>query len=114
MEAAVFEKAKMSHMTTSDRVTASREAKRLILAINEIYKETKDENLMETDINLYGMIAQEVETALDKVGHKNFGGWSEEEDGSQKLAQSMFIYPLINAIQELSAEVEELKAKLKD
>lgn len=46
-EASEFEKAKMSHMTTSDRVTASREAKRLILAINEIYKETKDSNLMD-------------------------------------------------------------------
>lgn len=37
----------MSNMTTSDRVTASREAKRLILAINEIYKKTKDEELMD-------------------------------------------------------------------
>ncbi|TLP72861.1 hypothetical protein [Maribacter sp. ACAM166] len=46
-EAAVFEKAKMSHMTTSDRVTASREAKRLVLAINEIYKKTKDTTLMD-------------------------------------------------------------------
>ncbi len=46
-EAAEFEKAKMSHMTTSDRVTASREAKRLILTINEIYKETKDATLMD-------------------------------------------------------------------
>ena len=46
-EAAVFEKAKMSHMTTSDRVTASREAKRLVLAINEIYKKTKDAKLMD-------------------------------------------------------------------
>lgn len=46
-EAAEFEKAKMSHMSTSDRVTASREAKRLILAINEIYKETKDSSLMD-------------------------------------------------------------------
>ncbi|PIB38287.1 hypothetical protein [Maribacter sp. 4G9] len=46
-EAEEFEKAKMSNMTTSDRVTASREAKRLILAINEIYKETKDTDLMD-------------------------------------------------------------------
>ncbi|WP_027076266.1 hypothetical protein [Maribacter antarcticus] len=46
-EALEFEKAKMSNMTTSDRVTASREAKRLILAINEIYKKTKDEALMD-------------------------------------------------------------------
>ena len=34
-------------MSTSDRVVASREAKRLILAINERYKETKDASLME-------------------------------------------------------------------
>lgn len=46
-EAAVFEKAKMSHMSTSDRVVASREAKRLVLAINEIYKKTKDSTLMD-------------------------------------------------------------------
>ena len=38
---------KMSNMTTSDRVEASREAKKLILSINEIYKETKDSNLMD-------------------------------------------------------------------
>ena len=46
-EATVFENAKMSHMSTSDRVVASREAKRLILAINEIYKQTKDSSLMD-------------------------------------------------------------------
>jgi len=46
-EATDFEKANMSNLTTSDRVEATREAKRLILAINEIYKETKDDNLME-------------------------------------------------------------------
>ena len=46
-EALAFENAKMSGMTTSNRVEASREAKRLILAINEIYKETKDANLMD-------------------------------------------------------------------
>lgn len=46
-EALVFENSKMSHMSTSDRVVASREAKRLILAINEIYKETQDSELMD-------------------------------------------------------------------
>jgi hypothetical protein len=46
-EAITFENAKMSHMSTSDRVAASREAKRLILAINEIYKNTKDSELMD-------------------------------------------------------------------
>lgn len=42
-----FEKMKMSHMSTSDRVVASREAKELVLAINEIYKRTKDSKLMD-------------------------------------------------------------------
>ncbi|MBT8301592.1 MAG: hypothetical protein HKN53_00430 [Maribacter sp.] len=46
-QAAAFENTKLSHMSTSDRVVASREAKRLVLAINEIYKKTKDAELME-------------------------------------------------------------------
>jgi len=46
-EALEFENMKMSHMSTSDRVKASRKAKALILSINEIYKETKDASLMD-------------------------------------------------------------------
>lgn len=44
---AEFEARKMSGITTSDRVTFSREVKALILEINEIYKETKDVELMD-------------------------------------------------------------------
>lgn len=46
-QAEEFENRTLSHMSTSDRVEASREAKRLILSINEIYKKTKDSSLME-------------------------------------------------------------------
>ncbi|GAA0870888.1 hypothetical protein GCM10009117_00330 [Gangjinia marincola] len=46
-EAISFENRKMTNMSTSDRVAASREAKQLILSLNEIYKETKDEELMD-------------------------------------------------------------------
>jgi hypothetical protein len=46
-EALDFEQSTLSHMSTSDRVVASREAKRLILAINEIYKQTRDADLMD-------------------------------------------------------------------
>jgi hypothetical protein len=46
-EAEVFEKTKMSNMSNSDRVTASREAKRLVLAINKIYMNTKEATLMD-------------------------------------------------------------------
>ena len=48
MEAALeFENRTLSHMSTSDRVAASREAKELILSINEIYKKTQDSSLMD-------------------------------------------------------------------
>ncbi len=47
LKAEEFEKRPMSHMSTSDRVKASREAKELVLALNEIYKKTKDSKLME-------------------------------------------------------------------
>lgn len=46
-EATDFENAKMSNMSNSDRVAASREAKRLVLEINKIYQETKEESLMD-------------------------------------------------------------------
>ncbi|PIE97516.1 MAG: hypothetical protein CR961_01880 [Polaribacter sp.] len=41
-----FENRKHKFVTTSDRILASREVKALILEINEVYKETKDPNLM--------------------------------------------------------------------
>jgi len=47
IEAQEFENMKMSNMSTSDRVKASRKAKAIILGINEFYKETKDEKLMD-------------------------------------------------------------------
>lgn len=47
LQAEDFENMKMSHMSTSDRVKASRKAKELVLAINEIYKKTKDSKLMD-------------------------------------------------------------------
>ena len=46
-QAQVFEKRKMSHMSTSDRIKASREARELILSINQFYKRSKDSSLMD-------------------------------------------------------------------
>ncbi|MBP2834015.1 hypothetical protein J8281_17600 [Aquimarina sp. U1-2] len=46
-QAQQFQKRKITHMSTSDRVSASREAKSLVLKINEIYKKNKDPQLME-------------------------------------------------------------------
>ncbi|WP_299681200.1 hypothetical protein [uncultured Tenacibaculum sp.] len=42
-----FENRKFKFVTTSDRILASREAKALILEINEEYKKSKDAELMD-------------------------------------------------------------------
>ena len=82
---------------------------------NELPKECDDyseENNMDTDVVMHGFIAQEVKSSLDKVGVDTFSGWSVKEDGMQHVSREMFFVPLIKAVQELSAEVKELKAKL--
>lgn len=42
-----FEQRKMQSLSTSDRVKISREAKALILDLNQIYKEHKDQQIMD-------------------------------------------------------------------
>ncbi|SFR47095.1 hypothetical protein SAMN04490243_1883 [Robiginitalea myxolifaciens] len=42
-----FENRKWSRISTSDRVQASRDLKALILDINEIYKQDRDQKLMD-------------------------------------------------------------------
>jgi len=43
-----FEGRKLSLKTTNERILASREVKALILGLNEIYKKTKNPELMDT------------------------------------------------------------------
>jgi hypothetical protein len=87
---------------------------------NEFPKEWNDyseTSSNDTEVIMHGFIAQEVKEALDKHASerdKNFTGWSEGEDGMQHTSREMFVIPLIKAVQELSAEVKELKAKLED
>lgn len=42
-----FESRKKSGMSTSDRVSAAREVKALILELNEVYKKDKDSSIMD-------------------------------------------------------------------
>ena len=70
------------------------------------------------DKRIHGLIAQEVKQALDEVGTDSFGGWSEGDDGRQRVSREMFITPLIKSVQELTEmvkaqqkEIEELKKK---
>ena len=46
-EALEFEKSKMPITSTTERIIVSRKSKALILALNEIYKETKDPEIMD-------------------------------------------------------------------
>jgi len=58
-----FENRKMRFPTTSDRILAVREAKSLILGINEIYKKNKDQKLMDIMKRLT-VIKQRIEKRL--------------------------------------------------
>jgi hypothetical protein len=73
------------------------------------YNET---NQRDTETGIHGLIAQEVKNALDAECVATFAGWDEGPDGIQAISREMFITPLINAVNELTAQVEQLKARL--
>lgn len=58
-----FENRKFSFKTTSDRIMAAREAKDIILAVNELYKGKKDSKLMDLMKRLT-VIKQKIEKRL--------------------------------------------------
>lgn len=65
----------------------------------------------------YGLIAQEVKQVMDDLG-VDFGGYQDHKvtangDDALTLGYSQFIAPLIKAVQELSAEVEDLRSIIK-
>lgn len=64
----------------------------------------------------HGMIAQNVKATLDELGVADFAGWNlmdkNNADSDQALGYGEFIAPMIKAIQELSAQVKDLQAKL--
>lgn len=63
----------------------------------------------------YGLIAQEVKAAIDAAG-VDFGGWKladkDDPTSKQMLSYTQFIAPLIQAVKELSAQVEDLQDRL--
>jgi len=73
-------------------------------------------NFVDTDELLYGMIAQEVKEAIDTAGSDatNFSGWTEKETGEQHLSYSMFVFPLIKSVQELSEKNEALEKRIEE
>ena len=77
---------------------------------NELPKEFplyNEENQRDVETIMTGLIAQEVKTAIDKSGVARFAGWGEDNDGVQQIRNQAFIFPLINAVQELSQKVAD-------
>ena len=62
----------------------------------------------------HGFIAQEVKAAIDADDSikDGFRLWDDREDGSQEVAEAALIPVLVKAIQELSAQVEALTARI--
>ena len=88
----------------------------------KMWKDEEDENgdptgnkiyhYQDTETVMTGMLAQDVKAGLDAVSIDAaiFGGWSEHEiTGIQNIADSMFVFPLINAVKELTTRVAALE-----
>ncbi|MBN9245291.1 MAG: DUF2793 domain-containing protein [Mesorhizobium sp.] len=60
----------------------------------------------------YGLVAQQVKTALDAHGVEDFAGWTladrSDPDSEQGLRYDQFVPILVRAVQELAAQVEAL------
>jgi len=59
----------------------------------------------------YGLIAQQVRAALDRVGVVEFGGHVPDDNDAQGLRYDQFMAPLIRAVQELDARLAALEAE---
>ncbi len=74
----------------------------------EVYKNPKTQ---------HGFIAQEVKAAIDKHSDikDGFNMWDDDDPaGQQRVAETSVIPILVKAVQELSAQVEELKAQINE
>ena len=75
---------------------------------NKIYSSRNTEKVM------HGYIAQEVKEALDacSVDINAFPLWSEDDKGKQQLATEFLRYPMLKAIQELSAKIDTMQTEI--
>ena len=68
------------------------------------------------DKKMYGFVAQEVKVAMDKHNITDFAGWhqidDDVQDNMQGISYEMFVMPLVKAVQELSAQVTTLTARI--
>jgi len=84
--------------------------------LTEDYEEGSEERVKGRSGIQHGFIAQEVKEAIDKHSdiYEGFDGWEENPSGVQAVGESAFIPMLVKAVQELSAQVEKLKAQINE
>lgn len=71
-----------------------------------------DKSYINTETVMTGLIAQEVKEALEKADiDVRFPGWSDGEQG-QSISGEAYVFPLINAVQEIYAIVNELSLSI--
>ena len=58
-----------------------------------------------------GFIGQEVKEAMDDLD-VTFSGWRENESGRQMLSYTIFVVPLVKAVQELSAKIDTMQQEI--
>ena len=77
------------------------------------YEADSTEVFKNSDTN-HGFIAQEIKAAIDADSSiaDGFRLWDDRDDGSQEVAEAALIPVLTKAIQELSAQVEALTARI--
>ena len=77
--------------------------------------EDSEERVMNGKYN-HGFIAQEVKEVIDKYNFKDgFDMWSESEtDGRQRVGETSLMPLMVKALQQLSSQGDELKAKLNE
>ena len=74
------------------------------------YYDAEDKN-PKTDVLQHGIIAQEVKAAMEAEGNDTFNGYQLANDGVHSVSESNFVYPMIKAMQELSAKVDSLETE---
>jgi len=74
------------------------------------YYDAEDKN-PKTDKLQHGIIAQEVKEAMTAEGNDTFNGYDLANDGIHSISEEPFIYPMINAIKELSSKIDALETE---
>jgi len=65
---------------------------------------------IDTDTIMTGMLAQQVKKALDNANTGiRFPGWKELDNGMQQISGEAYIFPIINAVNELTARLKALE-----